>query len=119
MNFIIFIYLKSSSIQSAISSQSNQSSKLQQDLKVVLEKVRLCREMLPESPGIYQDEILAEVIGFLEACQDRLSDLIEAGSTGVLNENDMELCLKVYESVMKTLEAEKVFYFFNFNIFNY
>lgn len=68
--------------------------------------------MLPESPGIYQDEILAEVIGFLEACQDRLNDLIEAGSAGVLNESDMELCLKVYESVMKTLEAEKVNYLF-------
>lgn len=101
-----------SSVSSAISSQSNQSSKLQQDLKVVLEKVRLCREMLPESPGIYKDEILAEVIGFLEACQDRLSDLIEAGSAGVLNESDMELCLKVYEAVMKTLEAEKVFFKF-------
>lgn len=71
--------------------------------------------MLPESPGIYKDEILAEVIGFLEACQDRLSDLIEAGSAGVLNESDMELCLKVYEAVMKTLEAEKVCFLFNFN----
>jgi hypothetical protein len=71
-------------------------------------QVRLCREMLPESPGIDQDEILAEVVGFLEACQERLNDLIEAGSAGVLGENDMEMCFKVHEAVLKTLEAEKV-----------
>lgn len=73
--------------------------------------------MLPESPGIAKDEILAEVIGFLESCQERLNDLIEAGSAGVLAENDMELCFKVHEAVLRTLEAEKVIYqlcLFNF-----
>lgn len=64
--------------------------------------------MLPESPGIEQDEILAEVVGFLESCQERLNDLIEAGSAGVLSENDMEMCFKVHDAVLKTLEAEKV-----------
>eukprot|EP01038_Epipyxis_sp_PR26KG_P006402 gene6402-8813_t len=46
--------------------------KLRKDLQVVMEKVLLCREMLLESPGIDQDEILADVIGFLEACRDRI-----------------------------------------------
>lgn len=35
-------------------------------------KVKLCREMLKESPGIDEDEALAEVVGFLEACRDRM-----------------------------------------------
>jgi hypothetical protein len=39
---------------------------------VVLERVRLCREMLPNSPGVKQDEALAEVVGFLEACKPRM-----------------------------------------------
>ena len=48
-------------------------SKLNNDLDVVVEKIKLCREMLPESPGIQQDDALAEVIGFLEACRDRMT----------------------------------------------
>ena len=71
-------------------------------------QARLCREMLPESPGIAQDEILAEVVGFLEACQERLVDLIEGGAQGLLPENVFELCLRVNDAVLKTLEAEKV-----------
>lgn len=70
--------------------------------------MRLCREMLPESPGIKEDEILAEVIGFLEACQERMFDLIEAGTQGLLSEDIFELCLRVNDAVLRTLEAEKV-----------
>jgi hypothetical protein len=36
--------------------------------------------MLLESPGIAVDEALFEVVGFLEACRDRMIDIIEAGS---------------------------------------
>jgi hypothetical protein len=35
--------------------------KLEGDLVTVFEKVKLCREMLRESPGIDEDEALAEV----------------------------------------------------------
>jgi hypothetical protein len=49
-----------------------QLRKLEQDLEVVADRVRLCREMLPLSPGIGQDAALAEVVGFLEACRPRL-----------------------------------------------
>jgi hypothetical protein len=36
-------------------------SKLEQDLATVFEKIKLCREMLVESPGIQEDDALAEV----------------------------------------------------------
>ena len=38
--------------------------KLEVDLLTVFEKVKLCREMLRESPGIQEDEALAEVDAF-------------------------------------------------------
>jgi hypothetical protein len=83
--------------------------RLQQDLSVVMEKVRLCREILMVSDGIETDEALADIIGFLEACRDRMVDVIEAGTQGLLGEELFEVCLKVHDSISKTLEAEKVF----------
>lgn len=53
------------------SNQVDGSEKLRNDLDAVMEKVQLCREIMLESPGIEQDETLAGVIGFLEACRDR------------------------------------------------
>ena len=47
---------------------------LSRHLSVVAEKVRLCRELLLESPGIEQDELLSSVIGFLEACGYELTE---------------------------------------------
>lgn len=81
--------------------------KLRQDLQTVVDKVKLCREMLLESPGIREDEALAEVIGFLEACRDRMSDVIEAGTQGLLDEDLLGLSLKTNDAILKTLEAEK------------
>ncbi len=77
-------------------------------MAVVLEKVNLCREILPGSPGIAQDEILSEVIGFLESCQERLKELIDIAGSGVVSEDDLETALRVFEAVQKTLDAEKV-----------
>jgi hypothetical protein len=82
--------------------------KLQKDLLSVMEKVKLCREMLQESPGIEHDEALADVIGFLEACRDRMVDVIEAGTNGLLGEDLFATCLKVNDSIQKTLDAERV-----------
>jgi len=82
--------------------------KLLADLGTVMEKVNLCREMLPVSPGVKYDEALSEVIGYLEACRDRMIDLVEAGSIGMLNEVVFEEVLKVNDAILKTLEAEKV-----------
>jgi hypothetical protein len=50
--------------------------KLRGDLEAVMERVVLCREMMQESPGIEQDETLAGVIGYLEACRDRLANAL-------------------------------------------
>lgn len=57
-------------------------SKLENDLSTVCEQVILCREMMLNNGNIKieEDEALYEVIGFLEACRDRMADLIEAGS---------------------------------------
>lgn len=85
----------------------DEAAKLEQDLVTVFEKVKLCVEMLRESPGIQQDEALAEVVGFLEACRDRMIDVIEAGSQGLLAEDLFEKCLRVNDAILRTLEAEK------------
>jgi hypothetical protein len=86
----------------------NELEKLREDLDGVMEKVKLCREMIPNSPGIAQDETLADVIGFLEACRDRMVDLVEAGAQGLLSEEVFEKVLKVNDAVWRTLDAEKV-----------
>jgi hypothetical protein len=87
---------------------ANELEKLREDLDGVMEKVKLCREMLPNSPGIAEDETLADVIGFLEACRDRMVDLVEAGAQGLLGEEVFEKVLKVNDAVWRTLDAEKV-----------
>jgi hypothetical protein len=83
--------------------------KLKGDLKVVLEKVRLCRDMLPLSPGVQTDPALAEVVGFLEACRVRMIELIEAGAMGLLDEDILEFCLKTNDVLNRTLDAEMVY----------
>lgn len=80
--------------------------KLKRDLDSVMEKVQVCLELLPASPGIEQDELLSDIVGFLEACRDKLVDLIEAGSQGEISEELFEYTLKVNDAVVKTLEAE-------------
>jgi len=81
--------------------------KLKDDLRALSEKIKLCREMLPESPGIEYDETLAEIIGFLEACQPRMVDLVEAGMQGMLDEEVLGTALQVNDDLHKTLEAER------------
>lgn len=88
-------------------SNEDEFLKLQLDLTVVMEKVKLCREILQVSPGIKQDEALADVIGFLEACRDRMVDVIEAGTQGLLGEELFAVALKVNDNVLRTLEAER------------
>jgi hypothetical protein len=64
--------------------------------------------MLRESPGIQEDEALAEVVGFLEACRDRMADVIEAGTQGLLNEELLAKCFRANDAIFRTLDAEKV-----------
>jgi len=86
------------------------SGKLQQDLNVLTERNTMCQEILVVSPGITKDDLLRESIGFLEACRDRMVDLIDAGAQGILSEEMFALVLKINDEVMKTLYAEKVWY---------
>lgn len=82
-------------------------AKLADNLKALQEKINLCREMLPESPGVQHDETLAEVIGFLEACQPRMVDLVEAGMQGLLGEELLMTALQLNDDLATTLEAER------------
>mmetsp|Transcript_10049 Transcript_10049/g.14162 ORF Transcript_10049/g.14162 Transcript_10049/m.14162 type:complete len:388 (+) Transcript_10049:25-1188(+) len=81
--------------------------KLKVDLVCVREKAELCQEILQHSPGVEHDEVLWELVGFLEACQPRLLALIQSGSSGILEPVVMEACLKLNDYIFKTLEAEK------------
>lgn len=92
--------------QSTITNAS-EFERLDRDLSTVEDKVKLCHEMLVESPGIQADELLAEVVGFLEACRDRLAEVIESGTQGVLGEAAVGRCLRVHDAVLRTLELEK------------
>ena len=82
-------------------------AKLADDLKALQEKIKLCCEMLPESPGVHQDETLADVVGFLEACQPRMVDLVEAGMQGLLGEELLMTALQLNDKLATTLEAER------------
>lgn len=62
--------------------RANALAKVRADVEIVAEKIRLCKEMVPNSPGIDHDDALAEVVGFLEACRPRLAILVEAGLSG-------------------------------------
>lgn len=81
--------------------------KLNQDLVVVCDQIGLCRALLIESPGIEQDEILSEVVGYLEACRERLLELIDAAASGLLSESLFAKILRINEYVIKTLDAER------------
>ena len=59
------------------SEEPDGAQKLRSDLDAVMERVQLCREIMLESPGIQYDDTLAGVIGFLEACRDRLVFLLQ------------------------------------------
>lgn len=93
--------------------------KLRADLREVVDKVRLCRDMLPApGSGPERDDALLDVLGFLEACSTRMHELIEAGTVGLLDEDLLEVCLKVNDALHKTLDAERVRFIITFLQFN-
>lgn len=51
----------------------DESQALAEHLSVVSEKIKLCREVLLESAGIEEDELLSSIVGFLEACRSHTS----------------------------------------------
>ena len=64
---------------------------------------------MPNSPGVAQDETLSEVAGFLEACQLRMNEIIEAGARGVLPAETFAVTLAVNEELTAALDAERDF----------
>lgn len=80
------LHLKKSNYSSSVNESviSNNQDEFTRLWKQFLKKSKLCQDMFAESPVIHEDETLSEVIGFLEACRDRMTDLIEAGSNGFL-----------------------------------
>ena len=79
--------------------------KLNGDLNVVADKVKLAREMI--LGGMKLDDGLNDVIGFLESCRDRMPDLINAGASGLLSEDDFARCLAANDAIQKTLDGER------------
>ena len=79
---------------------------MDQDLNIVIEKLKTCRIYLREGKKIDHDEALNKIVGFLEACRDRMADLVEAGTFGLLTEDIFAKVLKVNDALIKTLEAE-------------
>ena len=80
--------------------------KLEEDLNSVQEKVTLYCDLL--AAGLDRgDETILEVVAFLDACSERMSDVIEAGTQGYLNEDLFALSLRVHDAMLQTLEAHK------------
>mmetsp|Transcript_5639 Transcript_5639/g.15900 ORF Transcript_5639/g.15900 Transcript_5639/m.15900 type:complete len:201 (+) Transcript_5639:45-647(+) len=83
-------------------------TKIEKDLAVVEEKMELCNSMINPGdgmprPSIQTDETVRAVIGFLEACQPRMLELLNADE-GVLGPSALERCFSVQERLTKLLE---------------
>ena len=87
--------------------RANAIVKVRTDLDVVAEHISLLESMLPNSPGIKEDEAMSEVVGFLEACRPRLANLVEVGLAGGLGDADtVAHLLAVNDAVQQVLADE-------------
>jgi len=80
--------------------------KLRGDLDILSEKVHLYVDLLAN--GLERnDDMMLELVAYLEACEERLRDVVEAGARGDLPEDLFETVLKVNDTVQQTLESNK------------
>jgi hypothetical protein len=92
-------------------SSADANTKIMMDLQSVNEKIDILRSMLHPANGapklsIHNDAIKA-VVGFLEACQPRLIELVEAASiSGVLSEQVFEEVLQCNDRLQKILSED-------------
>lgn len=86
--------------------ESSLDAKIKNDLEALSDKIQLCNDMVPLSEGIENDEALAEVVGFLEACKPRMVNLIEAARSTVLSDAILDLALRVNDDLDKALQFE-------------
>jgi len=80
--------------------------KLRDDLDILSEKVHLYVDLLANGLD-RNDDMMLELVAYLEACEERLHDVVEAGARGDLPEDLFETVLKVNDSVQQTLESNK------------
>jgi hypothetical protein len=92
-------------IETDHNSSTHEILSLKGDIETVFEKIKLVREMM--EGGMYLEDGLGDVIGFLEACSDRLPDLIKSGSEGTLSEDVFGRVLQLNDALISTLDAEK------------
>jgi hypothetical protein len=82
--------------------------KIQTDLGSLVEKMDLCDKMLrpgggDPAPSVVKDEVLMQVIGFLEACAPRMLELVDAAAQGAVGEETLMTCLEVNDRLIKQL----------------
>jgi hypothetical protein len=95
----------SSSALGRSATRDQQVAKLHADLKVVMEKITIYREL--KAAGQRTSEEMEDVLDFLRQCQPRMNTLIEGGITGKLDERTLEECLNVNDHLIKVLEDAK------------
>jgi hypothetical protein len=112
-----FLFLKTmtepttSGSTSSSPSSADANTKIMMDLRSVNDKIDLLSSMLHPANGapklsIHNDAVMA-VLGFLEACQPRLIELVEAASiSGVLTEQVFEEVLQCNDQLQKILSED-------------
>ncbi|CAI5737326.1 unnamed protein product [Hyaloperonospora brassicae] len=81
--------------------REQQLEKLQADLGVVQEKMKMLRDL--HADGRHGEE-MEDALDFLRQCQQRMNTLIEGGVMGKIDEHTLEQCLTVNDNLMKTLK---------------
>ncbi|GKY94659.1 hypothetical protein MPSEU_000431300 [Mayamaea pseudoterrestris] len=90
-----------SSSSESTSSATNVNQKIHNDLQIVVDKMNGCESLMQSSKTASQ-ELLA-VVGFLEACQPRMIELVEAAAQGALSEQVLMEALQVNDRLTKIL----------------
>lgn len=85
----------SNSTQSALSMADN---KILADLAVVSDKIKLCHSMMTGTDHT-ESSSYRDTIGFLEACQPRLIELVQAAAQGALSEQVLMQCLDLNDQL--------------------
>lgn len=76
-------------------------AKIMADLNVLKEKMDLCDSLLPTATAV--DDGFLGVVGFLEACQPRVVELVEASAQGALGEAVLMECLAINDRLTAIL----------------
>jgi hypothetical protein len=81
--------------------------RLERHLGTVRDKCDLCKDIMTHSDCAANETLAGEVVGFLEACQRRLPEIIEAGTMGMLCDELLEECIALNDLVGSTVAMYK------------